>query len=145
MEKVTLLRDLRLAVAAGFVVFLSAACSLFGAVPPQSPSEALAYAYGTVATVRQTAATALQSGTINVSTAQTVLKDTDDARAALDAGEAALIAAPVGESSPQPNIQGYLSTATQLLTAAQKLLPQQVSSPLPSVSASASVSTPEGK
>lgn len=118
------MKDLQLALAVGCVVFLSAACTLFGAVKPQSPSEALAYAYGTVATVRQTAATALQSGNISVATAQAVLKDSDDARVMLDTGEAALIAAPVGTT---PNITTYLTGATQLLTAAQKLLPPPAS------------------
>lgn len=100
-------------------------CSLFGAVKPQSPSEGLAYAYGTVATVRQSAATALQSGSISVATAQTVLKDTDAARAALDQAEAVLMTAPVGASSAQPDIQRYLTLATGLLTEAQGLLPKQ--------------------
>lgn len=120
------IRELRMALLAGCVVLLGAACTLFGAVTPQSPSEGLAYAYGTVATVRQSAATALQSGTISVATAQVVLKDTDEARAALDAGETVLITAPMAASgAAAPNITSYLTTAAQLLTAAQKLLPQQ--------------------
>lgn len=110
--------------AACCVVLLASACALFGAATPKSPSQALAYAYGTVATVRQTAASALLSNTISVATAQTVLKDTDDARAMLDAGETALMTAPAGTS---PNITTYLTGATQLLTAAQKLLPQPAS------------------
>jgi hypothetical protein len=120
-------RDFRLAFAACCVVLLASACSLFQVAKPQSPSEALAYAYGTVATVRQGAASALQAGTISVATAQMVLKDTDEARSALDAGETALMTAPIGASGVQPNISNYLATATQLLTAAQKLLPQPAS------------------
>lgn len=99
--------------------------SFFGASAPQGPSQNLAYAYGTVATVRQSAATALQSGTISVSTAQTILDDTDKARAILDTAETLLINAPA--SSTPPNISTYLAEATTLLTAAQKLLPQQES------------------
>ena len=97
--------------------------SFFGASAPQGPSQNLAYAYGTVATVRQSAATALQSGTISVPTAQTILDDTDKARAILDTAETMLIQAP--PSSTPPNISTYLAEATTLLTAAQKLLPQQ--------------------
>lgn len=118
-------QDLVLGCVCALVLATSAACSMLQVQAPKSPSEALAYAYGTVATVRQGAASALQAGTISVGTAQTVLKDTDDARAALDAGETALMTAPVGASGTQPNITTYLATATQLLTAAQKLLPQQ--------------------
>ena len=101
------------------------ACSLFGTAKPESASQGLAYAYGTVATVRQSAATALQSGTISVSIAQEVLKDTDEARAVLDTAETLLINTPA--SGTQPDVTTYLSQATALLTAAQKLLPQQSS------------------
>lgn len=114
-----------MAFAALCVVFLAAACSVFQVAAPKSPSQALAYAYGTVATVRQSAATALESGSISVATAQLVLKDTDAARAALDAGEQVLLNPATGASGTQAtSIEGYLATATQLLTEAQKLLPQ---------------------
>ena len=111
---------------AGLLVLSFAGCAqlsnFFGATAPQGPSQSLAYAYGTVATVRQSAATALQSGTISVATAQIILADTDKARAILDTAETMLIQAP--PSSTPPNISTYLAEATTLLTAAQKLLPQ---------------------
>lgn len=115
----------RFLIAASLVLFAGCAqlSSFFGTIAPQGPSQNLAYAYGTVATVRQSAATALQSGAISVATAQTILDDTDKARAILDTAETLLINTPA--SSPAPNISTYLTDATTLLTAAQKLLPQQ--------------------
>lgn len=99
------------------VVSLSG-CSIFNAATPQSPSQALAYGYGTVASVRNAAATALQSGTLTVAQAQQVLTYTDEARSALDAGETLLVTTPSGD------VSSYLATVTNLLTQAQALLPK---------------------
>lgn len=93
-------------------------CAAVGVATPQSPSQTLAYAYGTVASVRNAAANALQSGVITAVQAQQVLTYTDDARSALDAGETVLIASPTGD------VSSYLTTATNLLTQAQALLPK---------------------
>ena len=127
-------KSLKRCLAGACLVGLVSACSLFGVVAPQSPSQSLAYAYGTVATVRQSAASALQAGTINVATAQAILQYTDTARTGLDTAETLLISAPA--SGTQPNITTYLKAATTALTAAQKLLPQPASA---SVAASAVV------
>jgi hypothetical protein len=107
--------------AAAVLSAMLAGCSIFGVPTPQSPSQAVAYAYGTVASVRNAAATALQSGTLTASQAQQVLTYTDDARAALDAGETVLLQNPSGD------VSSYLTTASNLLTQAQALLPKSAS------------------
>ena len=108
----------KLAIALSLVVM--AGCSQLGLAPAASPSEGLAYGYGTVASIRSTAASALTAGTITTAQAQQILTITDQARAALDAGEAVAITAPTNTAG----ISGYLTTATELLTQAQALLPK---------------------
>jgi len=112
-------RDFWLALFAVSVFGCAAGCSIFGAATPQSPSEAVAYAYGTVASLRQAAATALQGGTISVNTAETILSDTDTARTTLDAAELILQSSPSGSDT----VTKDLSDVMILLQAAQALLP----------------------
>ena len=111
-------------------------CALFGAATPDSPSQGLAYAYGTVATVRQSAASALQTGTITVAQAQTVLDDTDKAREVLDTAETLLIN--TAASSAAPDITTYLSQAATLLAAAQALIPKAAATTTASAASAAS-------
>ncbi len=107
------------------MVALLGACTALGLAPASSPSQALAYAYGTLAGIRTGASNALMAGTISTVTAQTILTDTDKARTALDAGEALLIAG----SSDSTSIAGDIATATALITQAQALLPMTVAKP----------------
>jgi hypothetical protein len=108
----------KLLVVCSLVIF--AGCSQLGLATATSPSEGLAYAYGNVAAIRSTAASALTAGTITATQAQSILAITDKARATLDAGEAVAITTPTNTAG----IAGYLTTATELLTQAQALLPQ---------------------
>ena len=95
------------------------ACSGLGLATAKSPSQDLAYGYATVAGLRQSAATALQSGVITVQEAQTVLVDTDKARTLLDAGEQAL------QAGDQGAVDTDLQQVTELLAVVQSLLPHQ--------------------
>lgn len=101
------------------VVLLLGACSLLGLTPATSPSQGLAYAYGTLASIRTSTANALGAGTISTTQAQSVLTYTDKARTALDAGEALVVAG----STDSNSIAGDLATATSLIQQAQAILP----------------------
>jgi hypothetical protein len=116
---------LRNMIAVGALVVLSA-CSSLGLTPATSPSQGLAYAYGTVAAVRSSAAAALTAGTLSTSQGQQILDLTDKARASLDAGEMVVVSNPTNVTG----VAGYLSTATSLLTEAQALLPKLSGTPL---------------
>ena len=99
------------------VLLIVAACANMGLSPAKTPEQQLAYAYGTVAAIRTSAAQALAAGTISVSDAQKVLTDSDAARAALDAGKLALA------SGGNPNtVQADLTIATGVITQLQSFL-----------------------
>jgi len=110
----------------GMLFVVLAGCSSLGLTPATSPSQGLAYSYGTVAAIRSSAAAALTAGTITTAQGQQVLDLTDKARAALDAGELVAVSAPTNTTG----IVGYLTTATELLTQAQALLPKLSATPL---------------
>ena len=112
----------KLVMVVAMVGVMLSGCASMGVTAPQSPSQGLAYAYGTVASVRNAAANALQSGAITAAQAQKVLTYTDEARAALDAGETLIATNPTGD------VSNYLSTVTNLLTQAQALLPKAAAS-----------------
>lgn len=107
-----------------------AACSTVAT--PQGPSQALAYAYGTVASARIATSNALAAGSISPATAQQVLAATDTARAALDAGEVLITSG----STDTTSIANDIATATSLLQTVQQLLPAS------STSTAASTTTP---
>ena len=92
------------------------ACGYLGLAPVKSPSEGIAYAYATVATVRTSASQALQAHTITVETAQKVLADTDTIRTMLDVGEAA-----VASNNPT-TAASSLASATVLIGTLQSFL-----------------------
>lgn len=93
------------------------ACSTVGVQAPQSPSQAIAYGYGTVAALRTQAAQGLASGAVSVATAQKVLVLTDQARTYLDAAKAALASGDTSTTS------GQLALAAAIITQVQGLLP----------------------
>lgn len=72
-------------IAAAFAI---AACASIE--PPRNVQDGLAYSYASVASARNTAASLLQSGRINVEDAKKVQAIADDARALLDASRLAL-------------------------------------------------------
>ncbi len=96
-----------------------AGCSNLGLAPAQSPSQQLAYAYGTISAIRTSAAQALGAGTISVADAKKVLADTDTAKASLDAGKAALAS---GTANSQATVANDLATASQVITQVQSFL-----------------------
>lgn len=99
-----------------FAVLLVAACASIGVEQPESFDQRLAYAYGTNTAVRSAAANAVTVGTIDKSDAQFILKQTDDARALLDASRLALS---VGDVS---TAEGRLVLAVGILTQLQQYL-----------------------
>lgn len=104
---------------------LLAGCSSLGLAPAQSPSQAIAYAYGSVAAVRTTAAQELTAGQITAVQAQTVLTLTDKARTSLDAAEAVVLTVGSGTATAdQANtIANDLAIATSVLQQVQAMLP----------------------
>lgn len=62
------------------------ACAQLGLEPPKSFGESLAYSYSQNTAIRQSASSALQTGTITKADAQQVLTTTDTVRSALDEG-----------------------------------------------------------
>lgn len=105
-----------LALSLGTAVTMSA-CSTVGVAAPQSPSQAIAYGYGSVAALRTQAAQGLASGAVSVATAQKVLVLTDQARTYLDAAKAALASGDTSTTS------GQLALAAAIITQVQGLLP----------------------
>jgi UDP-glucose 6-dehydrogenase len=97
------------------------ACSGLGLAPATNAQQQIAYDYAALATARQTAANALQQGTITVSTAQNILTATDDARKTLDSAQAML-----AQGTPDlTNVQNDLALVTKVLTEVQSMLPKQ--------------------
>lgn len=113
------MRKLKL-MAAMLLITLAAGCTTLGLTTPQSPSQGLAYAYGSVAAARTSAAQALQSGAITTTQAQQILALTDQARAYLDAGETLIVQG--GDTS---SVAGDLALATNILAQVSALLPQK--------------------
>jgi len=105
------------------LVVVAMVCAVAGcaSIPaPQSTSQTLAYSYGTVAAVRESAAAALQSGAITVAQAQQVLDLTDKARTALDDAEK-LNSNQIGAQSP--GLTADLQLVATLLQQAKALVP----------------------
>lgn len=92
------------------------ACTQIGLAPAQSFDEKLAYGYSTVTSVRTSAATALDTGLIQVTDAQHVLDVTDQARAGLDAAK---VASTAGDTT---TAAGKLTLATSVLVEVQQYL-----------------------
>jgi hypothetical protein len=112
------MRNLFLAI----LVLLLGACSQLGLAPATNLQQQLAYDYSAVASVRQSAAQALQAGTITPAVAQTILQDTDKARQTLDAAEAIVTSNSTADLS---NVQNDLQIVSQILTQVQAMLPKQ--------------------
>lgn len=93
-----------------------AACTSLQMAQPTSPSQGIAYAYGTVAAVRTSAAQAVAAGTLSVADGQQVLTQTDNARATLDAAELAVA------SGDTTTAAGKLAAVTAALTSLQTFL-----------------------
>ncbi len=91
-------------------------CSTIGLAPAQSFDQQLAYGYGTVASVRTTAASALNAGAITTTDAQQVLTVTDTARATLD------VAGTASKAGDVNTAMGKLQIATSLLSQIQQYL-----------------------
>ena len=102
------------------VVAALCGCAAVNVPPPQSASETLAYAYATVAGLRNSATQDLQAGSITVAQAQKVLTITDEARTALDLAEQAEAGAASGGVA---DISQELAAATALVTQVQAILP----------------------
>lgn len=84
-------------------------CASLGLAPASSFDERLAYAVSQNAAVRQAAAASLRARDIDVETAQSVLKITDEARSLIDG---ARLAAGAGDIS---TAEGRLSLAVTVL------------------------------
>lgn len=101
----------------GVLALLITACAV--PVKPPSLSEQIAYGYGTVASVRSTAAGLLSRGQITVPQAKNVQAQADVARLGLDQARVAL-----GNGLPQ-DAQSQLTLAVQVLTALENYLKQK--------------------
>lgn len=97
-----------------FMVAFVSACATIPA--PKSLSEQIAYGYGTVAAVRQSAAGLLERGQITVSEAKVVQNQADVARQGLDQARIALTQGLTGDA------QNSLTMATRVLTALESYL-----------------------
>ncbi|HZR02655.1 MAG TPA: hypothetical protein VFA81_05740 [Burkholderiales bacterium] len=94
---------------------LVTACSSLGIAPAKSLSDRLAYGYGVMTAIRQTATQELTAGTLSASDAEQALKLTDQARTLLDASKSLLDSDPKGADSK-------LLLATAILTNLQAYL-----------------------
>ena len=108
------MRQLRYAIV--LLAALLAACTQLGLQAPQTFSQKLAYGYSTLASVRTTAAHALDAKQITVADAKQVLDLSDQARALLDA---AGMAQGTGDLSTAAS---KLALATTILTQLQTYL-----------------------
>lgn len=93
------------------IVLLLTGCESLGLAPAKTFDQQLAYGYSTVASIRQSAANALTTGTIKVADAEQVQKLSDQARAGLDAARGA-------------SLQGDMKTAVGQLQLANSVLTQ---------------------
>lgn len=109
-------RHLSLAAAAYFAFLVIAGCASLGLQPATTFDERLAYAVSQNAAVRQTAATSLDAGDIQLQDAQFVLKTTDEARTLLDAAK---VASGSGDVS---TAEGRLGVAVSVLSQLQSYL-----------------------
>jgi len=101
-----------------FLPFLLAlvSCAQLGLAPAQSFKERLAYAYGTHTAVLQAATGALTAQDITSEDAERVLKISDEARRALDAGRLAFDAGDLATAEARVNL------ATSILVELQTYL-----------------------
>lgn len=97
------------------VVFL-AACTAFGLAAPQTLNEKIAYAFGSVTTIRVTATNLLEGGTITATEAAKVQAGADLARQSLEAARAASSAGDVTTA------EGKLATAQSILNTLQAII-----------------------
>lgn len=93
------------------LVFLSA-CTSLGLQAPRGTQQQIAYSYGIVAGLRESAAQGLQQGSVNVTEAKKVLELTDQARALLDTAQLAAVAGDTVGS--QQNLLQAQSLVTQV-------------------------------
>lgn len=93
-----------------FLLVLLSACAQLGLAPAQSFDDKLAYSYAQVASVRQSAAVALTTGTIKKEDAIQVQALADQARAGLDAARTAQA------SGDTTTAMGRLQLANSVLT-----------------------------
>lgn len=95
------------------------ACAQLGVVQPQGFEQQLAYGYGAVTTVRQSAADAIKAKTLTAADGKHVLTITDQARAGLDAAK---LASSIGNSA---DAAAKLQLATGILTQLQRYLAER--------------------
>lgn len=93
-----------------FLIALLAGCAQLGLVPAKSFDQQVAYGYSTVASVRASTATALNSGLIKVEDAKQVQALADQARTGLDGARGAWS---VGDTK---TAMGRLQLANSVLT-----------------------------
>lgn len=97
------------------VISFMPACAQLGVAPATTFNENLAYAYGTVTTIRTTATTALNAKQITADDGQHVLQITDQARTTLDSAR-------IVAKTDLTGAQGKLNLATGVLAEVQKFL-----------------------
>lgn len=107
---------------AGVGLAFLVACASLGLAPAQTFDQKLAYAYGTHAAVLETAAPAVQAGTLSAAEGASVLKLADSARALLDAAKSLESTNPSGASAK-------LALASAILVQLQDYLNTQLPKP----------------
>lgn len=95
---------------------LLTACSSLGLAPAKSLSDRLAYSYGVLTAVNNTAAQEVNAGTLKTEDAEHILKIGDEARALLD-GAKSLLA-----TGDEAGANNKLVLATAILTQLQTYL-----------------------
>lgn len=99
-----------------FLLLLMSACAQLGVAPAQTFNQKMAYAIGVHSSILQATTSGVTSGALSSSDAEAVLKQADNARAALDVAQAASVAGdPTGANNK-------LAIATTALLALQSYL-----------------------
>lgn len=106
------------AFAATIILFLTA-CGALGLQPAKTLEERLAYAYASHTAALQATSSSLNNQAITAADAREMLGHLDEARRALDATRAAVMAGDMGTA------EGKLAVALQLLTTVQTYLHSQ--------------------